>query len=119
MHVVRHDQAPFYEAPGHSAMAMRYLQGREAGPTNSVWLGLSVIEPGGGTTLSASAVEKFYVVISGELEITGQVDGHDRTETLQSMDSCRASPGAMRQLTNRSDLPASVLLVMPETRAGA
>ena len=119
MHVVRHNQAPSYEAPGHSAMAMRYLQGREAGPTNSVWLGLSIIQPGGGTTLSASAVEKFYVVLSGELEITGQIGGHDRTETLQSMDSCRIEPGEARQLTNRSDRPASVLLVMPETRPGA
>jgi mannose-6-phosphate isomerase-like protein (cupin superfamily) len=100
-------------------MAMRYLQGREAGPTNSVWLGLSVIEPGGGTTLSASAVEKFYVVISGELEITGQIDGRARKETLQPMDSCRIEPGEARQLANRSDRPASVLLVMPETRPGA
>lgn len=116
MHVVRHDEAPAYEAPGHTAMAMRYLQGREAGPTNSVWFGLSVIEPGGGTTLAASAVEKFYLVIEGELEITGQAQGRGRTETLQPLDSCRIEPGEARQLSNRSDRPASVLLVMPETR---
>jgi mannose-6-phosphate isomerase-like protein (cupin superfamily) len=119
MHVVRQDQAPSYEAPGHFSMAMRYLQGRDAGPTNSVWLGLSVIQPGGGTTLVASAVEKFYVVVSGQVEITGQVDGRSRTEILQPLDSCRIDPGEARQLTNRSDQPASVLLVMPEPRAGA
>lgn len=116
MHVVRQEQAPPYEAPGHFAMAMRHLQGRSAGPSNSVWLGLSVIEPGGGTTLAASAVEKFYVLINGELEITGQRDGHTRTETLFPLDSCRIEPGEARQLTNRSDRPASVLLVMTETR---
>jgi len=116
MHVVRHDEAPSHEAPGHTAMAMRYLQGRDAGPSDSVWLGLSVIDPGGGTTLSASAVEKFYVVISGELEITGQAQDRSRTETLRPLDSCRIEPGEARQLTNRSDRPASVLLVMPETR---
>jgi uncharacterized cupin superfamily protein len=116
MHLMRHDEAPAYEAPGHSGMAMRYLQGRAAGPTDSVWLGLSVIEPGGGTTLTASAVEKFYVVLSGELEITGQTPQRTHTETLRPLDSCRIEPGEARQLTNRSDRPASVLLVMPETR---
>ena len=58
MHVVRKAQAPAYEAPGHMAMAMRRLQGREAGPADSLWIGLSVIAPGGGTTLSASAVDQ-------------------------------------------------------------
>jgi hypothetical protein len=116
MHVVRKEQAPPYTAPGHSGMAMRYLQGREAGPTGSVWLGLSVIEPGGGTTLSASAVEKFYVVIEGELEITGQADAHTQTETLRPLDSCRIAQGEARQLANRSGRPASVLLVMPQAQ---
>jgi len=116
VHVIRYDQAPSYDAPGHTGMAMRYLQGRDAGPTNSVWLGLSVIQPGGGTTLAASGVEKFYVVISGQLELTGETQDGKRTESLQALDSCRIAPGEARQLTNRSDRLASVLLVMPETR---
>lgn len=116
MHVVRKQQAPRYEAPGHTAMVMRYLQGRVAGPSDSVWLGLSVIEPGGGTTLSASSVEKFYVVISGELEVTSQAGGHTQIETLFPLDSCRIAPAEARQLSNRSGQPACVLLVMPEAR---
>lgn len=116
MHVIRKEQAPEYVAPGHSGMSMRYLQGRDAGPTESVWLGLSIIEPGGGTTLTASAVEKFYVVLNGELEITGQANDLVHTEALGPLDSCRIAPGEARQLVNRTSQSATVLLVMPETR---
>jgi hypothetical protein len=116
MHVVRKALAPGYEAPGHSAMSMQRLQGREAGPSDTVWIGLSVIEPGGGTTLSASAVEKFYVVVDGELEITGELGDMTQTEVLHRLDSCRIAPFEARRLFNGSDRAASVLLVMPEAR---
>lgn len=116
MHVVRKAQAPAYEASGHSAISMQRLQGREAGPSDSVWIGLSVIEPGGGTTLSASAVEKFYVVVDGEVEITGELGDLAQTEVLHRLDSCRIAPSEARRLFNRSDRPASVLLVMPNAQ---
>ena len=58
MNVVRIEAAPPYEAPGHDRMRMARLQGREAGPADTMWLGLSRIAPGGGTTLDAAAVEK-------------------------------------------------------------
>ncbi len=41
MHIVRFDAAPAYEAPGHDLMRMVRLQGREAGPADSLWLGVS------------------------------------------------------------------------------
>lgn len=113
MNLVRKDAAPAYEAPGHFAMAMRYLQGREAGPSDTLWIGLSVIEPGGGTSSSASTVEKFYVVLEGELEIAAEQGGERQAELLHVLDSCRIAPGEARQLTNRSERRASVLLVMP------
>lgn len=116
MHVIRKAKAPVYEAPGHSAMSMRRLQGREAGPSDTVWIGLSVIEPGGGTTLSASTVEKFYVVVDGEVEITAEQAGVSQIEVLHRLDSCRIAPAEARRLFNRSDRAASVLLVMPEAR---
>jgi len=115
MHVVRYDEAPPYEAPGHSGMAMRRLQGREAGPADAVWLGVSALEPGGGTTLAASEVEKFYVVLDGELEISGvTADGIRQTVTLGPKDSCRIARQEARQLFNRSGRPTTVLLVMPK-----
>jgi len=70
MHVMRIADAPSYEAPGHYDMTMRRIQGREAGPSDTVWMGMSVIASGGGTTFAASPVEKFYVVLHGELEVT-------------------------------------------------
>lgn len=117
MHLVRLDHAPTYDAPGHEGFAMRRLQGREAGPADTAWIGLSVVQPGGHTTLNASAQEKFYVVIDGELDVTGVLpDGSTRTETLRPLDSCRIAPGEGRQLLNRGAQVARVLLVMAEVR---
>ena len=114
MNLVPYADAPAYDAPGHDRMAMRRLQGKEAGPSDNVWMGLSVIAPGGGTTLTASGVEKFYVVIEGELEITAVLpDQPPRTETMRVKDSCRIAPGESRRLHNPGSLPCSVLLVMP------
>jgi mannose-6-phosphate isomerase-like protein (cupin superfamily) len=114
MHLVRQLAAPPYDAPGHEAMHMRRLQGREAGPSDSVWIGLSVIAPGGGTTLTASDIEKFYVVVEGELEVTTRDADGTHTVVLTAMDSCRIAPGEARALRNRGALRATVLLVMPQ-----
>jgi hypothetical protein len=97
-------------------MQMRRLQGREAGPGDAAWIGLSVVAPGGGTTLAASPLEKFYVVIDGELEVTGVRDGEAHTSTLGPLDSCRIAPGEARQIANRGTRQARVLLVMAEPR---
>lgn len=114
MHVIRLNEAPRYQAPGHMHMSMRRLQGKEAGLSNAVWIGLSTIEPGGGTTVSAAQVEKFYVVVEGALEVTAQVgDEPPQSVVLRFLDSCRLAPGETRQLQNRSNLPCKVLLVMP------
>jgi mannose-6-phosphate isomerase-like protein (cupin superfamily) len=113
MHIVKFSEAPAYEAPGHLGMAMRRLQGMNAGPSDSVWLGLSVIEPGGGTTSSASDVEKFYVVVEGELEVTANFDGRPQVAVMRPLDSCRIAVGESRQLRNNTAEPVKVLLVMP------
>jgi uncharacterized cupin superfamily protein len=109
MHVVRIDAAPAYDAPGHHLMEMRRLQGREAGPTDTVWLGLSTLAPGGGTTLDASHVEKIYLVLEGEIALSNGLE----EVRLGALDSCRIAPGEGRQLRNDGTAPAVVLLVMP------
>lgn len=114
MHVVPRSRAPHYDAPGHHRMQMQRLQGREAGPSASVWIGLSMIEPGGGTNASASDVEKFYVVVEGTLTVEAVADGQRRSAVLGPLDSCRIAPGESRELRNAGDVPCSVLLVMPE-----
>jgi quercetin dioxygenase-like cupin family protein len=112
MHIVHFETAPSYEAPGHNGMRMARLQGREAGPSDSLWLGLSRIEPGGGTTLDTSDVEKMYVVLEGEVVIS---NGEERA-TLRPWDSCRIAPHEKRALSNRTDQPAAILLAMPLPR---
>lgn len=109
MHIVRFPDAPHYTAAGHEGMQMVYLQGRAAGPTETVWLGVSTLEPGGGTLLDTSAVEKIYVVLDGEVTISNGMD----QQTLQKWDSCRLASNEARQLKNNTGHPASILLVMP------
>ena len=109
MNVVRLDAAPAYEAPGHNLMRMLRLQGREAGASDMLWLGLSHILPGGGTTLDASSIEKMYVVLDGEVTISNGTE----EVTLRPWDSCRIAPGEPRALSNRTNRPATILLAMP------
>jgi threonine dehydrogenase-like Zn-dependent dehydrogenase len=98
MHVVRFSEAPAYTAPGHHEMVMVRLQGREAGPSSDLWAGVSVITPGGGTTLSASAPEKIYVVLDGTLNISNG----EHEVAIGRWDSCRIAGGEERRLFNRT-----------------
>lgn len=113
MHVTRIDQAPEYQAPNHFDMRCLRLQGREASPTQQMWMGLSLIAPGGHTGLDASPIEKLYFVVEGELQLTGETaDGQRVSQRLRPRDSCVFAPGEKRQLLNDTDRPAAVLLVM-------
>jgi glyoxylate utilization-related uncharacterized protein len=85
------------------------LQGHEAGPSDVLWLGLSHLLPGAGTTLDGSGVEKFYVVLEGEVTIITEEGEH----LLRKFDSVRLAPNEKRALKNNSNHPASVLLAMP------
>ncbi len=109
MNIVRFTEAPPYDAPGHHAMHMVRLQGREAGPSDTLWLGVSRIEPGGGTTLDASPIEKMYVVLEGEVTIANGTE----EAVLRLWDACRIAPHEARALKNNTDAPATILLAMP------
>ena len=41
MHVTRLADAPTYEAPNHIDMRCLRLQGKEAGPSTQMWMGMS------------------------------------------------------------------------------
>ncbi len=113
MNITRFDAAPEYQAPNHFDMRCVRLQGREAGPAEQLWLGVSTLAPGGHTTLDGSPMEKHYVVLEGELVLVGELNGQREEAVLQRLDSCRFAPGEKRQLINRSTAPAMVLLAMP------
>jgi quercetin dioxygenase-like cupin family protein len=109
MNVTRFGAAPAYFPANHFEMNCVRLQGHEAGPSDTLWLGVSTIEPGGGTSADASPVEKHYVVLEGEVTVVT-----DAGETvLRKHDSCRLAPGETRALKNASTAVAVVLLAMP------
>lgn len=113
MNITRFDQAPQYQAPNHFDMHMLRLQGHEAGPSQTLWLGVSQLLPSGYTTLDGSPVEKHYVVLEGELTLVSELNGVHTEAVLQRHDSACFAPGEKRQLVNRSNRTAMVLLAMP------
>ncbi len=109
MHVVRlKDAVPYYPAE-HNDMRCLRLQGHEAGPADQSWVGMSQLLPGGHTSLGATGVEKFYVVLEGELTI----ENGSESVVLRQWDSVRIAPGEKRALKNETMRPAVVLLTMP------
>ncbi|CAN7662601.1 cupin domain-containing protein [Pararhizobium sp. LjRoot235] len=109
MQVTRYGEAKLYEAAEHYDMRCLRLQGKEATETDTIWIGLSHLLPGGRTSLKDAAVEKIYIVVVGKVTIETQTG----TVTLGYLDSCRLAPGEARALSNRTNAPASVLLAMP------
>lgn len=109
MQVTRYSEAKPYEAAEHYDMRCLRLQGKEATETDTLWIGLSHLLPGGRTSLKAADVEKIYIVVSGEVT----VETPSESVTLGVLDSCRVAPGEARTLINRTNAPASILLAMP------
>ncbi|MEO3999456.1 cupin domain-containing protein [Mesorhizobium sp. CAU 1732] len=98
-----------YHPPEHFGMRCLRLQGMEAGPSDTLWMGLSEIAPGGHTSLSASPLEKLYLVLEGEVVVKTP----ERETTLCKLDSCRIAPGEARALENRGSTTALIALCMP------
>ena len=119
MHVTRFDAAPSYEADNHFDMRCLRLQGKEAGPSSQLWMGMSQILPGGHTDLSSSPIEKLYLVLEGQLHVTCELDGVQTEQVLGPYDSCRIAPGEKRQLENRTNRPVLVVLAMPNAAPAA
>lgn len=109
MHVTRLGNAKPYEAAKHFNMTGLRLQGFEASPAQGFWVGLSHFLPGGGAEGSSAPLERVYVVVSGEVTVITD----DGEETLRPMDSCRLAPGEQREIINRTNIPASMLVIMP------
>ena len=98
-----------YEAKGHFDMKGFRMQGFDASDTANFWVGLSYFLPGGGTTHSATPIEKVYVGIEGELTVITD----DGEENLRPMDSCYLTPNEGRSIINRTNKIATILVIMP------
>ncbi len=109
MNTTRFANAPTYFPANHEGMHCLRLQGHEAGPSEALWMGVSVLLPGGHTTMDASPVEKHYVVLEGEVCISTS----DESVMLGQFDSVRLAPGEARQVSNPRNRPAMLLLAMP------
>ena len=114
MNVTRIENAPAYFPPEHNDMRCLRLQGHEAGPVETLWMGLSHILPGGHTSLDVSPLEKLYFVLEGEVAV---FNGSEEV-VLRQWDSCRVAPGEGRRLRNKTNRPATILLSMPMPGVG-
>ena len=109
MDVTRLDDARPYEAAKHFDMRGLRLQGFDASPAESFWVGLSCFLPGGGAESDATGVEKVYVVLDGVVTVSTD----DGDTELGPLDSCHLAAGERRAIVNRTNRPASMLVVMP------
>jgi quercetin dioxygenase-like cupin family protein len=109
MEVMRLGGAQPYEAPKHFDMRGLRLQGFDASGAENFWVGLSHFLPGGGAEMDATPLEKVYVVVEGEVTVTTE----EGDIALGPLDSCRLAPGEARSILNRTNRPASMLVVMP------
>jgi quercetin dioxygenase-like cupin family protein len=115
MHVTRIADARPYEAPKHFDMRGLRLQGFDASPAEAFWVGLSHFLPGGGAEADATPLEKVYVVLDGQVTVSTD----DGDAELGPLDSCRLAPGERRSIENRTNRPASMLVVMPYPKEAA
>ena len=109
MQVTRLGDARAYQAPKHFDCTALRLQGWEASGARGFWVGLSHFLPGGGCEREATPLEKVYVVVDGEVTVVTD----DGDTTLGPYDSCYLAPDEARAIENRTNRPASMLVVMP------
>jgi quercetin dioxygenase-like cupin family protein len=98
---------PYAAARHHDVAAIR-LQGFDVSPSEAFWVGLSHYEPNGFAEMDASATEKVYVVLEGQLTVITEAGEAE----LGPLDSCYLAPGEARSVENRSGRRASMLVLM-------
>jgi quercetin dioxygenase-like cupin family protein len=107
MQVTRFSEAKAYEAVNHHGCEAVRLQGAEASPVTSFWLGVSNFEPGGGADWDMTSAEKVYLVLEGE--ITVETEG--KSVTLHAKDSVFLPANERRRVINESN-SITVMAVM-------
>ena len=107
MRISRLSDAEPFEPVGHHGVGPVRLQGGEKTPTEGLTVVLSHYLPGGEAESSPQPAETIYIVVAGELVVTS--DGVE--ETLRPLDSAHFTTGTLRQMENRTQLPASLLVI--------
>ncbi|MEM2103783.1 MAG: cupin domain-containing protein [Candidatus Bathyarchaeia archaeon] len=108
MKKVKLNEAESYEAAGHFKMVALRLQHKQTTGVENFWVGLSHFLPGGGADMSSSPSERVYVMLNGQMCVVTE-DGKEIT--LEPMDSLYIPPGEKRSLINRTNMPATMLVI--------
>ena len=98
-----------YEASGHFDMKGFRLQGFDASDAENFWTGLSYFLPGGGTTHTATPLEKVYVGIEGNLTIVTDDD-----ETI----SASAIPSGLSEVSSPRRCASHMSATVPQGTPG-
>ena len=108
--IVRFADAHAYEAPLHDATVhSMFLQHKLTGSEADFWVSISYYLPGARAEMSASPLERIYVVLEGQLT----VEFEDETAVLERMDSVYIGPNETREARNDSNDVVTILVVMP------
>ncbi len=114
MRITRLGDAERFSPAGHTGVGPVRLQGGQFSPSADFTVVLSHYLPGGAAELSPQVAETVYVVVSGALVMTS--DGEEAA--LGPLDSVHFTPGTTRTVENRTNEPAS-MLVIRSTRESA
>lgn len=108
------DAEPFHPA-GHEGVGPVRLQGGATTPTTDVTVALSHYLPGGSAEMSPQPSEVVYVQVSGALTMISEGE----EVTLDPLDSVHFAAGTVRAVENRTNMPASMLVIRPAPKAEA
>jgi quercetin dioxygenase-like cupin family protein len=97
-----------YEAAGHFKMVALRLSGKEETGAEKFWVGMSHFLPGGGAGFGATPAEKYYFVLDGEITVKTKKE----EITLGRWDSVYIGPNEGREIINKTNKPASMLVVI-------
>lgn len=106
-------QAQPFQPVGHHGVGPVHLFGGEH-YDGAVTAALSHYLPGGRADMSPVPAETLYIVVTGTLTLDAEGDTHD----LHPLDAVRLTPGTLRSVENRTNLPASMLVIRPNPAAG-
>jgi glyoxylate utilization-related uncharacterized protein len=99
-----------YAAPKHFNMTAMRLQGKEETGIQKFWMGLSYFLPGGGAEwgYEDNPQEKVYLVLDGEVTVKSKTE----EITLKAMDSLYLGPNEGREIINKTNKVATMLVVI-------
>lgn len=114
IHLTRLAETPRYEPPRHTGVQAQRHQGLEAGGDSPAYIATSTFAPNGVADSAPTPFDTVYLILDGELELSVA----DRVETLRRGDSVFLPAGTVRELANRTDDDAALVVVtVPEAAA--